>query len=118
MAKRRVPPEAKGSRQYERHIVVRDEGLLSPVLADFATLANTGRNITIHSLYQTELPVSGFPPSGGSIDCVLVGRYAYPNEHFKEAVALFVRQYIELETRLERKDEAIAWLHQLLDELT
>ncbi len=117
MAKRRVRPSAKRPKtgQPEKRLVVRDERLLSPVLADSATLS-IGKDVAIHSLYQTEIPVGGLPT--GALESVLVGRYAYPNEHFKAAVALFIRQYVALETFRERKEEATAWLHQLLDELS
>ena len=118
MAKRRARPKGKSLKrgEYKRHFVVRDERLLSPVLSDFAILT-TGKDIVLHTLYQTEMPVGGLPPSG-SVESILVGRYVYPAEQFKATVALFVRQYVAMEAARERKDEAIAWLHGLPDEQT
>ena len=118
MAKKRARSRAKKSQagQYTRRFVVRDERLLSPILSDYATLT-TSRDLAIHTLYQTELPVGGVPRSG-DMDTVLVGRYMYPTLQFKATVALFIKQYIGLEASRDGKDEAIAWLKEFLDELT
>ena len=99
--------------QYAREFVVRDPKLLSAVPADFSTITVT-QDFAVHSLYQTLLPLGAGEPPNHALECVLVGRYQYGPEILKALVALFIRQYFMLETARGRKNEAFAWLQELL----
>ena len=96
MAKRGSKGADRGSADRQRKTVVRDTRLLSPVLADYSTLA-TGRDVVIHSLFQTEIPVGDLPGPAGKVEAVLVGRYLYTLDFLRAEIALFMRQYLQIQ---------------------
>lgn len=95
---------AESSRRKHR---VRDERLLSPVFVDHSTLA-IGKDLIIHSMYQTEIPV-GNVSTAGPIDSVLVGRFVYGADYFRSLTVMFARQYIASEVERNKGDEAFKW---------
>jgi hypothetical protein len=111
MAKRKRAPQKKTTREMKRKPVVRDSKVLQPQFVDFSTMV-LGPDVVIHNMFQTEIPVGDL--TGSEIESVLIARFIYARDFFKALTALLLRQYIAFEANRDKKDEAIAWLKQLL----
>lgn len=117
MAKRSGTNRGKqGEIRLKRKPVVKDERLLSPVLADYATIT-LSQELVIHNLFQTVIPVGDIDVDKGEIDAALVARFFYTPDFFRAMTALFLRQYVAFEGLRERKEETISWIRQLLSQL-
>jgi len=98
----------------KRRLVARDEKLLSPTLADYSTIVLSG-DMVVQNFFQTLLPVGD--PTGEDIDVALVARLAYSPDFFKAVMSLLVRQYVIFEAGRGKRDEAVAWIKQLLSQI-
>lgn len=66
------------------------------------------------SLYQTAPPPPG---DAASVDSRLVGRFVFAEGHYREFVAVVLRQLVRQADLRGRREEAVSWLKEQLSEL-
>jgi hypothetical protein len=87
-----------------------NKAVLGPVFVDHSMVA-LGSDAAIHSLYQTRLPTGPLVAANDTVETLLVGRFVYSQQHFRELTQLFVTQLIQLE-KIQNKADFLSWLQQ------